>query len=479
MARHGADRVAVEALEERELVRRSLPRRHGAQHTMTPELMRDLSASLKPKTTNSYAPYYAQWRDYCQQRRAPPMPACPFRLASFLSSLSSDNKTVEPTRKRVCAINHYHSVAGFPPPCQHPFVQRIVRGIKRRLGSRGSPSEPITLQEIYVARASAVAAGETGLMYVADICAVMQEAQLRWDDIADIRLGDIIWSDSAVRLLIVDSKTDATKQGQFGTLSFSLATHSACQRLLQLIRQGISGFSKLSCRMRHTLLAGLERQRASLPYKEEQTSTASTLPSDILQAATDLSLPLANLPLLGTWPWMATPTSLLQSLSYNCFLSHLKRLFHGKPRVSTHSLRRGGTTEKIAAGIEPRLVQWLGRWKSAESFEGYVGARTNVVLAVEAVERTRGDPLGAQQRLEPSSSLRAPPALPAFRQQYIRSWPGLSHALRTGWPCSRTIQFSILPLVVQEKVVVGRTVAICVLVLIACDLSVPPCSFAR
>ena len=28
-------------------------------------------------------------------------------------------------------------------------------------------------------------------------------------------------------------------------------------------------------------------------------------------------------------------------------------------------------------------------------------------------------------------------------------------------------------------VVVGRTVAICVLVLIACDLSVPPCSFAR
>ena len=293
------------------------------------------------------------------------MPACPFRLASFLSSLSSDNKTVEPTRKRVCAINHYHSVAGFPPPCQHPFVQRIVRGIKGRLGSRGSPSEPITLQEIYVARASAVAAGETGLMYVADICAVMQEAQLRWDDIADIRLGDIIWSDSAVRLLIVDSKTDATKQGQFGTLSFSLATHSACQRLLQLIRQGISGFSKLSCGMRHTLLAGLERQRASLPYKEEQTSTASTLPSDILQAATDLSLPLANLPLLGTWPWMATPT-----LPPCCSRSHTTASFHTSNASSTGNPAFLPTACAVA---EPR--RRLRRASSRGSCSGWGGGR--------------------------------------------------------------------------------------------------------
>jgi hypothetical protein len=258
-------------------------------------------------------------------------------------------------------------------------------------------------------------------MYIADICAIMQEAQLRWDDIADIRLGDIIWSTSAIRLLIVDSKTDTRKQGQFGTLSFSLAAHSACQRLLQLIRQGIRGFSKLSCGIQQALLAELTRQKTSLPFKEAEISTISTLPSDILQAAADCRLPLENLPLLGTWPWTARPTSLLQSLSYSCFLSHLKQLFHGHPRVSAHSLRRGGTSDKMASGIEPRLVQWLGRWKSAECFEGYVGARTNIALAVEAIERTRvGPTLGTQRRRsEPPPTLRTPPPLPSFRQLHI------------------------------------------------------------
>ena len=82
----------------------------------------------------------------------------------------------------------------------------------------------------------------------------MQEAQLRWDDIADMRLGDIIWSESAVRLLIVDSKTDTRREGQFGTLSFSSSADSACQRLLDLIRKGVQAFGKLDHPTRRKLL---------------------------------------------------------------------------------------------------------------------------------------------------------------------------------------------------------------------------------
>ena len=69
---------------------------------------------------------------------------------------------------------------------------------------------------------------------------------------------------------------------------------------------------------------------------------------------------------------------------------HLKRLFRGQPGVGTHSMRRGGVTEKMAQGVEARLVQWLGRWSTTEAFEGYVGSRANIAAVASAMERARG-----------------------------------------------------------------------------------------
>ena len=43
----------------------------------------------------------------------------------------------------------------------------------------------------------------------------------------------------------------------------------------------------------------------------------------------------------------------------------------------------------MAQGVEARLVQWLGRWSTTETFEGYVGSRVNIAATVAAVERAR------------------------------------------------------------------------------------------
>ena len=315
---------------------------------------------------------------------------------------------MEPTKKRVAAINFFQEVAGLDPPCKHAIVRRVVCGIKNRLGARGCPTEPISLSSIHAARARAVQTNASGLLYIADICILMQEAQLRWDDIADMRLGDIIWSESAVRLLIVDSKTDTRREGQFGTLSFSSSADSACQRLLDLIRKGVQAFGKLDHPTRRKLLDELAGHRSSLPFSQPEASAIVSLPPDIQSSAESVGLPLENLPLVGNWPWRPRPASLLQSLSYNCFLFHLRKLFAGVPNVSCHSLRRGGATQKVAQGVDARLVQWLGRWKRAESFEGCVGSRTNIVLATEAIERARVADRGASSRADPPPAAGSP-----------------------------------------------------------------------
>ena len=115
------------------------------------------------------------------------------------------------TGKKVSAIIFFHRIAGLAHPCQHHLVKLTVWWLKNRLGSQILPSQQISLSSTVAARTKAAANSNTGLLNTADICTVMHEAQLWWDDIANIRLGDIIWSDSAVRLLIVHSKNDKWK----------------------------------------------------------------------------------------------------------------------------------------------------------------------------------------------------------------------------------------------------------------------------
>ena len=116
-----------------------------------------------------------------------------------------------------------------------------------------------------------------------------------------------------------------------------------------------------------------------------------TDPDHIRRAVAKCKLPLENLPLLGNWPWATAPQSLLDPLTYKSFLCHLIRLFCHLPdhNIGTHSMRRGGATEKIDLGIEARLMQWIGRWKSSEAFEGYIDSRANKEAVAVAMTRAR------------------------------------------------------------------------------------------
>ena len=180
-----------------------------------------------------------------------------------------------------------------------------------------------------------------------------------------------------------------TRGKDSSALAVSQSPQSGYQQLRQLILSGIRCFAQKEPSTQRRLLADLQRNLPGLPYSSPVLSALHTAPADIRSSAAACQLPLENLPLLSRWQWQEHPSSLLEHLSYKSFLFHLKRLFRGQPKVGTHSMRRGGVTEKMAQGVEARLVQWLGRWSTTETFEGYVGSRVNIAATVAAVERAR------------------------------------------------------------------------------------------
>ena len=90
------------------------------------------------------------------------------------------------------------------------------------------------------------------------------------------------------------------------------------------------------------------------PFLLSGESAVETIPDQISAAASKAGLTpevLENLPLLGTWLWddLVALCNLRSAMKYRQFLNTLKALFtrvagHRAEDISTHSLRRGGTT---------------------------------------------------------------------------------------------------------------------------------------
>ena len=135
----------------------------------------------------------------------------------------------------------------------------------------------------------------------------------------------------------------------------------------------------------------------------------------IKEAAKDLQLPWANLPLLGAWIWEDTESTkakkfdLGKLLTYTHFQRDIKDIFAVScpqlQKVSAHSLRHGGTTEKVMSGIHRRLVQHLGRWASEKCFEGYISDIANDTMCAEVLsELEKRRQQQQQEKISPSAA---------------------------------------------------------------------------
>ena len=79
----------------------------------------------------------------------------------------------------------------------------------------------------------------------------MHEAQLRLDDLLSLKIGDLIWNDTHVTLIISSAKTDIYNHGQCGFILIYSEPFSAYQRLVHFILSGIRNLKSVSCELRH------------------------------------------------------------------------------------------------------------------------------------------------------------------------------------------------------------------------------------
>ncbi len=77
---------------------------------------------------------------------------------------------------------------------------------------------------------------------------------------------------------------------------------------------------------------------------------------------------------VGSTPLFPKLTKKYQHISYSMLTGNLKTALAGSelPRISSHAMRAGATTDCAERGVPVENLMRAGRWKQASSAEGYV-----------------------------------------------------------------------------------------------------------
>ena len=169
-------------------------------------------AGVAPATRRLYAAEWASWCAWCASRAASSLPGAPEDVADYLAHLADRGRAAAGIEVALVALNQAHKAAGFPSPRAHPLVQRVRRGIRRRLGTAPHGRTPLLLEGLRRVLA-ALPAGADGVRDRA-VLLLGWAGALRRSELVALDLAAVTETAEGLRLLLRRSKTDQEGAGR-------------------------------------------------------------------------------------------------------------------------------------------------------------------------------------------------------------------------------------------------------------------------
>jgi hypothetical protein len=320
---------------------------------VTPELMTIWSSHRKASTVNGYANSFRLWDNYCKSEGVKSLPVDARRFAAWLAAASLEDKTASPTDNRSAAVLYFNSIVSKKEPDHMNLVRMTKESIRRRLGYKAQAKKPLLQDQVDTLVSHFLSQPTIQGLANAFRVSLAYEATLRWDDYADMTLGDFIVTNDFVRVFLVETKTDSHKTGQWATFAASLRPNSAYQLYRRLV-------VALSDELDPEKIA-----QWPVMFKGDCGS-------------------------FGQFSAINTP-----KINYQEFLRILKggceSINLDSSLFGTHSMRRGQVTDQFRFGIPDQVIKTSGRWKS-QAFERYIDKEMTLHLhlrAIQAMEASR------------------------------------------------------------------------------------------
>jgi integrase len=199
------------------------------------EQARDLTKeNLAEGTRYTYASRFGKFKAWCEELGVPSCPTTPEVVVCYLTALSRGEVTARWTtrwgkpqeRTKVhkasdiaatyVAILHYQRAAGVDWPQAHPGITKVLKGIRRRLGTKRKQAAPLEVGDFKKCLSVMSEARVDDLVVVRNraILAVGFWGALRSQEIVDLKISDLEFAPQGIMLHLRKTKEDQEATGQ-------------------------------------------------------------------------------------------------------------------------------------------------------------------------------------------------------------------------------------------------------------------------
>ena len=304
-----------------------------------PDVGNLMLSSREPNTRKTYFYAFGVWSAWATAHGCRVLPALPLSVATFLLEKVEARVSCSTINGYIFSIGYCHRLSGNDNPCDDEVVMAVVDAAQRICPRNFNRKDPIAVDEmrrVYDYLAPGVAMVNKRLWAMA---ALMFGGFLRYDEVSGVRLRDITFHDDHVKIFLPRSKVDALREGD-------------CVRVAET--------KVVACPV-GALRAYLDRAEAK--RGEEFVFRR------VIHTKQGGKLSPVNKP-----------------VTYSSVRRELRRVLMAvgldPRRFGLHSMRAGGASKAANAGVEDRLFQRHGRWKSSKSKNSYVRDNIDRMLSV-------------------------------------------------------------------------------------------------
>ena len=308
---------------------------------LTDRLKTTVLSSKAYSTSSQYHRAFRKWKEsaVCKLNETS-FPADPFHVALYLQHLLEQAQSPSAIDSAFYGIKWAHDMAGVPSPTDNSVVENVRSAAKRILGTAAvNRKEPISSDLIREIVSRAHLDNPVDLrnvtMYV--LCFT---GFFRFDDISRVRRSDIAFHEGFIVIQVQKSKNDQLRRGN--EVVFSELSSSACP--VSLLKRYLDKF-RIPPNSRDLIFKPISKGKGFCK--------------------------------------LVSPD---KPISYSCirdeFRRDLKNIGVDLSKFGLHSLRSGGATSAANNGVNDRIFQRHGRWKSAEAKNIYVHDSIELRLTV-------------------------------------------------------------------------------------------------
>ena len=292
-----------------------------------------MKASRAESTIKKYNDALAAWEVWCRLRHVSTVKPTHEDIARYMIDLFNEQSPYSRIETAFFAINWKLNTSVqscLNNPCDTKFLHLLLEGLKRLLANPVNRKEPITAEMLY---SVVMKFGDTDLKGIRT-CAMMLVAYaafLRYDELSNLKICDLEFAESHVKIFIEKSKTDQFREGAWvivgatGKVTCPVRMLSKYVQYAEITNQDSSEF----------LFRPIALHKSNGQYKLRSGKMTYTRTREIVKDA-------------------------------------LKSIGLDSSKFGLHSLRAGGASAAAAIGVPDRLFKRHGRWKSDSSKDRYV-----------------------------------------------------------------------------------------------------------